>query len=66
MTQRKNRIKVMLGADAVPVGELIFEVEGTRQSSMFRYNHEWLERKNRLCDRSFHATFGSPFFQFGR
>lgn len=41
MTTR--RIDVRLGTNAVPVGEFLHEVNGTRESSAFTYHSSWLE-----------------------
>jgi len=36
-------IDVRLGASATPVGELIFDATGTRQTSVFTYHRSWIE-----------------------
>ena len=38
----KRRITVLLGAEKLMIGELIFEVQGDRQHSAFRYQEAWL------------------------
>ena len=37
-------VKVALGHDLYPVGELVFETDGFREVSVFRYDPEWLNR----------------------
>lgn len=37
-----RRVDVRIGQNAVPVGELIFEVSGTRETSVFSYYQSWL------------------------
>lgn len=39
-----RRVRVALGQDLLPVGELRFEDNGTRQVSSFHYEQSWLER----------------------
>ncbi|WP_321338116.1 type II toxin-antitoxin system HipA family toxin [uncultured Cohaesibacter sp.] len=39
----RQELDVRMGAQAVPVGTLIFESDGTRQISTFRYRSSWLE-----------------------
>ena len=40
----QRRVKVAIGAGLHPVGSLLFETDGRRQHSVFRYASEWLER----------------------
>ena len=42
MPKTTRRVRVALGERLQPVGELVFEADGRRQASMFRYADEWL------------------------
>ena len=44
MTKTTRRVSVAIGKQLRPVGELLFESDGRRQTSAFRYRSEWLER----------------------
>ena len=41
MPKTKRRVRVAFGERLRPVGELVFEADGRRQASMFRYADEW-------------------------
>ena len=41
MSKTTRRVRVVLGERLRPVGELVFEADGRRQASMFRYADEW-------------------------
>ena len=41
MTKTARRVRVAFGERLQPVGELVFEADGRRQASMFRYADEW-------------------------
>ncbi len=41
MSKSSRRVGVALGERLQPVGELIFETDGARQTSMFRYDPAW-------------------------
>ena len=43
MTKTTRRVRVAFGERLRPVGELVFEADGRRQASMFRYADEWLD-----------------------
>ncbi len=43
MTKTTKRVPVAIGKELHPVGELLFESDGRRQTSAFRYSREWLE-----------------------
>ena len=43
MPKTTRRVRVALGERLLPVGELVFEADGRRQASMFRYADEWLD-----------------------
>lgn len=42
MSRTARRLQVALGERRRPVGELVFETDGRRETSMFRYSPEWL------------------------
>ena len=65
MNKRVVRIQVVLGSDAVKVGDLIFEKEGDRQFSMFRYSPTWLERKDAFAIAPAMPLLDAPFFSSG-
>ena len=44
MSRSTQRVGVALGKALTPVGELLFETDGRRQTSLFRYAPEWLDR----------------------
>lgn len=43
MTKTTQRVSVAIGRELHPVGELLFESDGRRQTSAFRYRVEWLD-----------------------
>ena len=43
MPKTTRRVRVALGERLQPVGELVFEADGRRQASMFRYADGWLD-----------------------
>ncbi|MYE53236.1 MAG: type II toxin-antitoxin system HipA family toxin [Gammaproteobacteria bacterium] len=44
MSKSTHRVGVALGEALTPVGEFLFETDGKRQTSLFRYAREWLDR----------------------
>lgn len=44
MSTAKERVRVAIGDGLFPVGDLMFETDGRRQSSAFQYSEEWLLR----------------------
>lgn len=64
MTKTTRRITVAIGNEMHRVGELLFESDGRRQTSAFRYRSEWLERPGAfpiapampLADHPFYAA----------
>lgn len=44
MSGQKERVRVAIGDGLFPVGDLMFETDGRRQSSAFQYSEEWLSR----------------------
>ena len=65
MNKRVVRIQVMLGSDAVKVGDLVFEKEGDRQFSMFRYSPTWLEQQDAFAIAPAMPLLDAPFFSSG-
>lgn len=43
MARHSRRVEVTIGESTMPVGELRFETDGRRQTSVFRYANRWLE-----------------------
>ena len=43
MAKTTSRVTVAIGETLAPVGELVFESDGRRQTSMFRYADAWLD-----------------------
>jgi len=48
MSKQTKRVRVAIGERLQPVGEIVFETDGRRQTSMFRYAVEWLENPQRF------------------
>ena len=44
-----TRIDVRIGVSGVPVGELIYDVSGTKETSVFSYHPSFLEHRNRFA-----------------
>ena len=65
MSKRRVRTEVVLGSDAVKVGELVFEKDGDRQFSMFRYALAWLERQDAFAISPAMPLIDAPFFSTG-
>ena len=65
MSKRRVRTEVVLGSDAVNVGELVFEKDGDRQFSMFRYALTWLERQDAFAISPAMPLIDAPFFSTG-
>ena len=65
MSKRRVRAEVVLGSDAVKVGELVFEKDGERQFSMFRYAPAWLERQDAFAISPAMPLIDAPFFSTG-
>ncbi len=62
MSKRTRRVRVAVGTKLQPVGEIVFEADGRRQSSMFRYAVEWLENPERFALSPALPLSGSPYF----
>jgi serine/threonine-protein kinase HipA len=41
-----RKVFVRIGAAGVPIGELIVETDGRRETSIFTYDRSWIEREN--------------------
>lgn len=65
MNKRRVHTEVVLGSDAVKVGELVFEKDGVRQFSMFRYAPAWLERQDAFAISPAMPLTETPFFSSG-
>jgi serine/threonine-protein kinase HipA len=63
--KERVRAPVVIGEQRRLVGELIFESDGPRQSSMFRYATEWLERPNRFALAPTMPLTQAPIFASG-
>ena len=61
MSKRRVRAEVVLGSDAAKVGELVFEKDGDRQFSMFRYAPAWLERQDAFAISPAMPLIDAPF-----
>lgn len=61
----QTRTRVVIGEGRLEVGELIFEEDGVRQSSMFRYALSWLERPNRFALSPVLPLTETPFYASG-
>ena len=48
MSKQTKHVRVALGEGLQPVGEIVFETDGRRQASIFRYAVEWLENPQRF------------------
>ena len=62
MSKTTNRVHVALGERPQPVGELVFETDGRRQASVFRYAIEWLENPERFAIAPSMPLGESPFY----
>lgn len=62
MSKTSTRVRVVLGEKASAVGELIFESDGRRETSVFRYDAEWLEHPDRFAIAPSMPLSGSPFY----
>ena len=62
MSKSTNRVHVAVGETPQPVGEILFEADGRRQASVFRYAVEWLENPERFAIAPSMPLGESPFF----
>ena len=65
MSKRRVHTEVVLGSDAVKVGELVFEKDGERQFSMFRYTPAWIELQDAFAISPAMPLIDAPFFSTG-
>lgn len=49
MSKTRRTVQVALGERLLPVGTLVFETDGRREMSMFRYHASWLEHSQRFA-----------------
>ena len=61
MSKRTTRLRVALGEKLQPVGELVFETDGRRPASLFRYATDWLEHPGRFAVAPSMPLGQSPF-----
>lgn len=62
MSKTSTRVRVVLGEAALVVGELIFESDGRRETSAFRYAVEWLEHPERFPIAPSMPLSESPYY----
>lgn len=65
MSKTTARVGVVLGEAGHAVGELIFESDGRRETSVFRYAQAWLENPRRFAIAPSLPLAGSPFYFSG-
>ena len=56
-------IFVRLGASATPVGELIFDKTGNKETSAFTYSDSWLQHPKRFALSPDMPLRASPFYR---
>lgn len=62
MAKTTSRTTVAIGEDLAPVGELVFESDGRRQTSMFRYTDAWLDDPSGFALSPAMPLSTAPFF----
>ena len=62
MTKTTRRVSVAIGNELHLVGELLFESDGRRQTSAFRYRDEWLEHPGAFPIAPTMPLVGYPFY----
>ncbi len=62
MSKRTKRVRVACGERLQSVGEIVFETDGRRQASMFRYAVEWLENPQGFAIAPLMPLGESPFY----
>ena len=62
MSKTTRRVRVALGEPLRPVGEIVFEADGRRETCMFRYAAEWLDDPRRFAIAPTMPLAGTPFF----
>ena len=61
MRKITRRVREALGERLRPVGELVFETDGRRETSMFRYSGEWIADPAAFALAPGMPLYGSPF-----
>ena len=64
MTEKK-RVRVAIGAALYGVGELIFETDGRREMSVFKYSEEWLDKPGAFALAPSLPLSEQPFYSSG-
>ena len=62
ISKKMTRVRVALGEHPQPVGEIVFDADGRRQTSVFRYAVEWLESPERFAIAPSVPLGESPFY----
>ena len=62
MAKTTRRVRVALGEALRPVGEMVFETDGRRETCMFRYAAEWLDDPRRFAIAPTMPPAGTPFY----
>lgn len=62
MAKTTSRVTVAIGEGLAPVGELVFESDGRRQTSMFRYSDAWLDEPMGFALSPAMPLSTAPFF----
>ena len=62
MPKTTSRADVVIGESLAPVGELVFETDGRRQTSMFRYADAWLDNPAGFALAPTMPLSTTPFF----
>lgn len=62
MAKTTRRVRVALGEALRPVGEIVFETDGRRETCMFRYAPEWLDDPARFAIAPTMPLAGTPFY----
>lgn len=62
MSKTSTQVRVVLGEAGDAAGELIFESDGRRETSVFRYAQEWLESPRRFALAPSMPLSESPFY----
>jgi serine/threonine-protein kinase HipA len=60
-----TKIDVRIGELAVPVGELIYDVNGTRETAVFTYHESWLQNANAFALSPEMPLQAAPYYQTG-
>ena len=62
MSKSTKRVHVAIGEPPQPVGEIVFEADGRRQASVFRYAVEWIDNPERFAIAPSLPLSESPFY----